>query len=236
MSLTLDLPFRSLLHSRSPSVTLFAPNDATFSHSGQPPLNLLPLYFSRRSLKSLPSGAKIAALLSDRTLTVTNVSVTASPIFDDWSLIIFGINRFLDPYFQISGPIGSYTPENLGCLAPKENPDQRMELRDGSAALRSKGCSVMASFLELQFHGSFFKFQTMLTAFAPLDQVVMNRVGNLSEYSSIFHRHVVTCRLLWTDLVSLNDGTVLRTNLVGFSINITDDILKLNDVSVISWD
>ncbi|KAM1378500.1 hypothetical protein ACFX2I_020520 [Malus domestica] len=102
MSLTLDLPFRSLLHSRSPSVTLFAPNDATFSHSGQPPLNLLPLYFSRRSLKSFPSGAKIAALLSDRTLTVTNVSVTASPIFDDWSLIIFGIKRFLDPYFQIS--------------------------------------------------------------------------------------------------------------------------------------
>ncbi|CAN6675506.1 unnamed protein product [Malus baccata var. baccata] len=76
----------------------------------------------------------------------------------------------------------------------------------------------------------------MLTAFAPLDQVLMNRVGNLSEYSSIFHRHVVTCRLLWTDLVSLNDGTVLRTNLVGFSINITDDVLKLNDVSVISWD
>ncbi|XP_048440941.1 putative fasciclin-like arabinogalactan protein 20 [Pyrus x bretschneideri] len=215
-------------------------------------MNLLPLHFSRRSLKSLPFGANIAALLFDRTLTVTtmpsdyhfslnNVSVTASPIFDDGSLIIFGINRFLDPYFQISGPIRSYTPKNLRCLAPKENPDQRMELRDGkvpfndaSAALKSKGCSVMASFLELQFHGSFFKFQTMLTALSPFDQVLKNRVGNLSEYSSIFHRHVVPCRLLWTDLVSLNDGTVLRTNLVGFSINITlsNDVLMLNGVSV----
>ncbi|KAM0986751.1 hypothetical protein PS2_010765 [Malus domestica] len=258
MSLTLDLASRTLLSSRSPSLTIFAPNDTSFALSGQPPLillqyHLLPLHFSLRSLKSLPFGAKIATLLSDRTLTVTtlpsdhrfslnNVTVTASPIFDDGSLIIFGIDRFLDPYFRISGPIQSYIPKNLGCLAPKENPDQTMDLRDGyvpfndaSATLRSKGCSVMASFLELQFHGSFFKFQTMLTVFAPFDQVLMNRVGNLTEYSSIFHRHVVPCRLSWSDLVSLNDGTVLRTNLVGFSMNITrsDDVLKLNGVSVI---
>ncbi|BFG17174.1 hypothetical protein CerSpe_034470 [Prunus speciosa] len=87
----------------------------------------------------------------------------------------------------------------------------------------------------MQFRGFFFKYQTMMTVFAPFDQVLMNRVGNLSEQSSIFHRHVVPCRLLWSDLVSFNDGTVLRTNLMGFTINITrsQDVLMLNGVSVI---
>ncbi|CAB4295746.1 unnamed protein product [Prunus armeniaca] len=257
MALTLDLASQTLLLSQSPSLTIFASTDAAFSHSGQPPLNLLqfhiiPLYFSLRSLKSLPFGAKISTLLSDHSLSVTtlaydprvslnNVPITVSPIFDDGSLIIFGIDRFLDPHFRILGPLRSYTPKNLGCLAPK-NPNEAMEVRDAyypfseaSNALRSKGCSVMASFLEMQFHGFFFKYQTMMTVFAPFDQVLMNRVGNLSEQSSIFHRHVVPCRLLWSDLVSFNDGTVLRTNLMGFTINITrsQDVLMVNGVSVI---
>ncbi|CAB4270317.1 unnamed protein product [Prunus armeniaca] len=93
----------------------------------------------------------------------------------------------------------------------------------------------MTSLLEMQFHGFFFKCQTMMTVFAPFDQVLMNRVGNLSEQSSIFHRHVVPFGLLWSDLVSFNDRMVLRTNLMGFTNNITrsQDMLMLNGVSVI---
>ncbi|BFG41544.1 hypothetical protein CerSpe_278180 [Prunus speciosa] len=76
MALTLDLASQTLLLSQSPSLTIFDPTNAAFSHSGQPPLNFLqfhiiPLYFSLRSLKSLPFGAKISTLLSDRSLSVS---------------------------------------------------------------------------------------------------------------------------------------------------------------------
>ncbi|XP_062006005.1 putative fasciclin-like arabinogalactan protein 20 [Rosa rugosa] len=129
MSLAIDLAFHSIT-SQSPSLTVFAPADAAFSNSGHPSLNLLryhhlPIAFPLRSLKSLSFGAKIATLLDSHSLTVTtlpsedclvslnNVTVTVSPIFDDGSLIIFGTNKFLDPYFQISGPIRSYSLKNL---------------------------------------------------------------------------------------------------------------------------
>ncbi|BFG25247.1 hypothetical protein CerSpe_115210 [Prunus speciosa] len=90
----------------------------------------------------------------------------------------------------------------------------------------------------MQFHRFFFKYQTIMTVFAPFDQVLMNRVGNLSEQSSIFHCHVVPCGHLWSDLVSFNDGTVLKTNMMGFTNNITrsQDVLMLNGVSVIFLD
>ncbi|KAK9935245.1 hypothetical protein M0R45_022355 [Rubus argutus] len=256
MSLTLDLASHSVI-SQSPSLTVFAPADAAFAYSGQPTINLLhyhllPTAFPLRSLKSLPFGAKISTLLAGHSLYVTtlpsdglvslnNVTITASPIFDDGSLIIFGTNKFFDPYFRISNPIRSYSPKNLGCLAPR-NPNEAIKVQtaayypfsEASRVLKSKGCSVMASFLEMQFHG-FLKYQTMLTVFAPVDQVMANRIRNLSEYSSIFRRHVIPCRLSWSDLVSLDDGTVLRTNLQGFTINLTryDTVLVLNGVSVI---
>ncbi|XP_061990923.1 putative fasciclin-like arabinogalactan protein 20 [Rosa rugosa] len=256
MSLALDLASHSIT-SQSPSLTVFAPADAAFSNSGHPTLNLLryhllPIAFPLRSLKSLPLGAKIATLLDGHSLTVTtlpsdrlvslnNVTVTASPIFDDGSLIIFGTNRFFDPYFRISGPIRSYSPKNL-CRLASRNPNEAMAAEtaahypfsEASKVLKLKGCSVMASFLEMQFHG-FLKYQTMLTVFAPVDQAMVPRIGDLSGYSSIFRRHVVPCKLSWNDLVSLDDGTVLRTNLQGFMINITryDGVLVLNGVPVI---
>ncbi|XP_061990919.1 putative fasciclin-like arabinogalactan protein 20 [Rosa rugosa] len=256
MSLALDLASHSIT-SQSPSITVFAPADAAFAYSGHPTLNLLryhllPIAFPLRSLKSLPFGAKIPTLLDGHSLTVTtlpadrlvslnNVTITAAPIFDDGSLIVFGTSGFFNRYFRISGPIGSYSPKTLGCLAPR-NPNRAMAVEtaayypfsEASKVLRSKGCSVMASFLEMQFHG-FLKYQTMLTVFAPVDQVMVKRIGNLSEYSSMLRRHVVPCRLSWSDLKSLEDGTVLRTNLQGFMINVSryDSVFVLNGVPVI---
>ncbi|CAL9006210.1 unnamed protein product [Prunus brigantina] len=89
MALTLDLASQNLLLSQSPSLTIFAPTDAAFS------------------LQSLPFGANISTLLSDSSLSFTtlaydprvslnNVLITVSLIFDDGSLIIFGIDRFLE--------------------------------------------------------------------------------------------------------------------------------------------
>jgi len=101
--------------------------------------------------------------------------------------------------------------------------------------LRSNGYSVMASFLQMQLLG-FQEKSTKLTVFAPADEVIKNRLGSFSECSpSIFHRYVLPCRLLWGDLVNMEDGTVLRTYLEGFTINVTGSpgILELNDVPVI---
>ncbi|CAL9030401.1 unnamed protein product [Prunus brigantina] len=92
MALTLDLASQNLLLSQSPSLTIFAPTNAAF-------------YL--QSLKSLPFGAKISTLLFDSSLSFTtlvydprvslnNVPITVSLIFDDGSLIIFGIDKFLE--------------------------------------------------------------------------------------------------------------------------------------------
>ncbi|KAF3432218.1 hypothetical protein FNV43_RR26957 [Rhamnella rubrinervis] len=104
------------------------------------------------------------------------------------------------------------------------------------AILRSKGFSVMASLPELQFIRT--KDQTTLTIFAPIDQVMVSRNPSLSEINSIFRRHIITCKLRWRDLVDLQDGTELQSNLKGFKVNTTrsHDGVKINGVLVILSD
>ena len=74
-----------------------------------------------------------------------------------------------------------------------------------------------------------------MTVLAPADEVMMDRVGNFSNISSsIFLRHVLPCKVSWSDLVNFDDGSMLPTSLEGFTINIirSGDTLKLNEVSV----
>jgi uncharacterized surface protein with fasciclin (FAS1) repeats len=254
MALTLELASQTLLP-HSPSLTIFAPSDSAFAHSGQPPFSLiqyhlLPISFSFQSLESLPLGAKIATVLPRHLLTVTaspsdyrvalnNVTVEGTPVYDDGSLIIFGIDKFFNPYFQFSQRFWSQS-HNLECIASTFQSNALLvssgaySFSQASATLRAKGCSVMASFLDIQFLGS--QEKPKLTVFAPVDEVIKIRVGNFSEYlSSFFHQHVVPCRLLWGDLVNLDDGTELRTYSEGFTINVSRSrgMLLLNDVPVI---
>ena len=99
--------------------------------------------------------------------------------------------------------------------------------------LRSKGCSVMESLLEMQFFR--IKDQSTLTVVAPTDQVMVNQNPNLSEIASIFRRHIIPCKLRWRDMVDLQDGTKLQSNLKGFMVNITrsHDGVRINGVPVI---
>jgi len=83
---------------------------------------------------------------------------------------------------------------------------------EASGILRSSGYSVMVEFLDVQVPEN--KERTMMTVFAPVDEAMLNRIGNFSEYSSIFLRHIVPCRLLWNDLVKFDDGTALVTYLL----------------------
>ncbi|CAL8995080.1 unnamed protein product [Prunus brigantina] len=253
MALTLELVSQSLVP-QSPSLTIFAPPDTAFTRSGQPSLSLLQIHFCPlplplQTLKALPAGTKIPTLLSGHSLIVTtpssgapislnNVKITsAAPLYDDGFLIIFGVDKFFDANFQLPIPIRSPVPDPV-CGSSTSSSSANVTTTIGfpgaswfegsSAVLRSNGYNVMASFLDLQLVG--FKNPNSMTVFAPLDQAIENPL----QYPSIFLRHVVPCRLLWSDLVRFNDGTVLPTYMEGFTITISrsGDVLLLNGVPV----
>ncbi|XP_062111051.1 putative fasciclin-like arabinogalactan protein 20 [Humulus lupulus] len=253
MALTLDLVSQTLTQ-KTPSLTIFAPVDDAFKKSGQPALSLLryhfcPLTLPPETLKSLPSGTKIPTMLPGRTLTVTNspsnsetslnkVKISRrSPIFDDGSLIIFGVQEFFDPSFQAPGPGDSprFGPRcnSLPSKASAMGFPGDSWFKEASGDLRSNGYSAMASFLDSQLLG-FNKDPTTMTVFAPNDMAMANRPTNQVQDPSIFLRHVVPCKLLWSDLINFTDGTVLPTYLDGFTITITrsGSTMMLNGVTV----
>lgn len=103
---------------------------------------------------------------------------------------------------------------------------------EASVMLRSRGYSVMASFLDLQLIG--FLGRPKLTVFAPVDEVMVEKAGDFVEYSSLFLRHVIPCKLSWTDLANVHEGTELHTYLEGFTLNVTRsyDIFMVNEVAI----
>ncbi|KAL5553375.1 hypothetical protein UlMin_040776 [Ulmus minor] len=247
MALTLELVSKTLTV-QSPSLTIFAPPDAAFSKSGQPSLSLLQLHFcplplSLKSLKSLPSATKIPTLLPNHMLIVTsspsdsqfslnNVKITtSSPIYDDGSLVIFGIEGFFDPNFQVPS---IHNPPSCRSFSSNDDPIQfpgESWLKQASSTLSSNGYSVMASFLDSQLLG--FNEQSAMTIFAPSDEAMANR-PDPTQNPSIFLRHVVPCKLLWNDLVNFSDGSVLQTYLDRFNITISrsGSVLLVNGVPV----
>ncbi|KAG5240460.1 hypothetical protein OIU78_007011 [Salix suchowensis] len=246
MALILEFGSQTDLIPPSQSLTIFSPSDTAFSLSGQPSLDLLhfhfsPRYFSLNSLKSLPPGYQFPTLFSnhslvitshaDRQISVNGVQITGSALYDDGFLVVFGIDSFLDPDFTVSGSINGSTGGALGCHVTSSDNDYSFE--EASGVLRSRGYSVMASFLDLQL--AEFMEHTALTILAPADEIVKGFMGDFSDFRSIFLRHVVPCKISWRDLVGLDDGVVLSTFLRGFKINVTvtDTFLMLNGVRVI---
>ncbi|XAR72274.1 hypothetical protein NMG60_11018856 [Bertholletia excelsa] len=249
MALTLELLSIDLT-SQPQSATIFSPSDDAFVESGQPSLSLLqlhfsPMAFSLESLQSLPHGTRIPTLSPGKSLIVTrsiseqqvslnNVTIDGSPVYDDGSLIVFGIGKFFDPNFEVQAPIQRPSPD-LQCVVTVHSPrsPHRAESFDeASGMLLSRGYSVMASFIDLQLIG--FRDQPNLTVFAPADDVILEYVGNFSEYSLLFLRHVVPCKLTWIDLTNFADGTLIKTFMEGFTICITksNGLVMLNEVPV----
>lgn len=257
MSLTLQLVANAGLELASPTATIFAPPDSVFFRSGPPSLPLLQYHISPRrlsvkTLTYLHRGTKIPTLLPNYTLTVTaspalegyssinNLQIDANSVLDDGSVIIYGIDQFFNSSFLEVNE----TPDQIG--APAQSPVTEIpgEPRRpgpesfGSVAdlLRSKGCSIMAAFLDAQLIG--FNRKTTLTVFAPVDDAVEDYMRNSSDYSLIFREHVVPRLLTWRDLVALDDGTMLPTFEEGFMINVikTGDVPVLNDIPVAEQD
>lgn len=173
---------------------------------------------------------------SDCNVSLNGVKISSNPIYDDGSLIIFGIDEFFNPGYRASG---SFKTHNLNFPCGSFN-ETTSAFNEAKGVLRSKGHSFMAAFLELQLLGFKGKSgRSELTVFAPNDRVMMDYVGNVSDYSTLFLRHVLPCKISWNDLVGFDDkGVVLKTFLDGFKINVTksDDVLMLNGVEIGSPD
>ncbi|KAD1495156.1 hypothetical protein R6Q59_030259 [Mikania micrantha] len=245
MSLTLNLVSDVLL-SHYNSATIFTPPDSSFAESGQPSLSLLqvhfsPMVFSLNSIRSLPFGTKIPTVDSDTFLTVTtpassdqvsinNVKIVGSPVFDDGSLIVFGIENFFDPNFTISEP--PLSVERLDHCTTSFGGDGNFTFHESANVLISRGYSVIASFLNLQLLG--FTNQPTLTVFAPSDELMVDYSGRFPDYQSLFHRHVLPCKISWRDLTTVDDGTSFDTYLEGFKIKInrSDGTFKVNEVPI----
>ncbi|KAK3183812.1 hypothetical protein Dsin_031098 [Dipteronia sinensis] len=256
MALTLQITCKSL-NLESETMTLFAPSDFAFAKSGQLSLldlqlHISPAILSQGSLKNLSFGTRIPTLLSNQSLIVTTsngqlsingVLIQESAVFDQGSVVIYGIDDFLNSSFHIGttshsapepSPSSAYTMEN--------NVSHLLELSGfdvdvfGNASnwLRSRGYTVMATFLDVQLAG-FNKDEARLTIFAPVDEAVEAYAKNMTDYVSMFQRHVVPGLLAWKDLAELQDGTLLPTFSGGFEIKVTwsGDILLLNGVPVV---
>lgn len=253
LSMALTLEFGSkFLTPPSPSLTIFSPSDSAFASFGQPSLALLqfhfsPLSFSSTFIKTLPYHAKIPTMSPNHTLIVTSlpsdhqvslngVKINQPAIYDDGSLRIFGIETFLDPDYSVSESQDGADPDltlgqSVECLESVRGSE--MNFDEAVRYLTTEGYNVMASFLQLQLVG--FKDQSVvLTVFAPPDEAFRGYFGNFSEYSSIFLRHAVPCKISYQDLIDFDQGTVLPTFLEGFKINVTKSLkdLYLNNVRV----
>ncbi|XP_015382742.2 putative fasciclin-like arabinogalactan protein 20 [Citrus sinensis] len=256
MSLTLQLVSKTLTRAhRSPFLTIFSPSDSAFASSGQPSLSLLEFHFSPLSLplyslKKLPCNSKIPTLSPSHSLVITSfpsdcnvslkgVNLTHKPIYNDGLLVIYGINEFFNPGYGVSDSPFKTDQDAISPCGFSFN-DSVNAFEEASGVLRSKGYSLMGSFLELQLLGfSDRSGIAELTVFAPFDGVMMDYVGNVSEYSSLLLRHTVPCKISWSDLVGFDDGDALKTFLNGFKINVTrsdgdDDLLMLNGVVISS--
>ncbi|KAF6166330.1 hypothetical protein GIB67_015876 [Kingdonia uniflora] len=193
-------------------------------------------------------------------IEINGVKVNESVVFDVGLLAVFAIDEFFDPSFKIGSsppvvivaqspppppvmaiPVVMAAPAQspsygFTCTAPFSNDNNRNRIGESlmNSLLKSRGYSVMASFLDLQLLG-FNDRSTKLTVFAPLDEEIEQHARNFSADSSIFHRHVLPCRLTWTDLVNFDEGATLRTFVDGFTVKLSTsgDVLVLNGVPVI---
>ncbi|MED6222941.1 hypothetical protein PIB30_069288 [Stylosanthes scabra] len=248
MALTLEILAESLLEQPS-SATVFAPSDSAFKKSGQPSLDLLRFHFAPlplppQSLRLLTAGAKIPSMLpgqslvvtaspSDRIISLNNVRITESPLYDDGVLLVYGVDRFLDPNFQDNSGSNQKPNSNATCIARNLTANNSSDsFSQAIETLKSGGYSAMAAFLAMQLAG--LSEQNAITILAPPDEMVLNQIREFGEYPSFFLRHAVPCRLLWNDLVNLEDNTLLPTFVEGFGINITRSggVLNLNGVTV----
>ncbi|KAI9074075.1 hypothetical protein K1719_043967 [Acacia pycnantha] len=78
-------------------------------------------------------------------MSLNNVRVNISPIYNDGFIVIYGIEKFFDPNFKYTAP-----NRNSSCGVTNETASSRNSLKEVVKALNAGGYSVMASFLGFQ--------------------------------------------------------------------------------------
>lgn len=172
----------------------------------------------------------VTSLQYDSEITLNGVNVSSSPFYDDGSVVVFGIEKFFDLKFQVS-PITQSPSANFRCgTMSDKNPNPFGEAIE---TLRSSGYSSMALFLESQILG-FSNGQSTMTVFAPSDDALATRVDNFTDYPSLYFRQILPCRIVWNDLVDLEEGTKLPTYSEGYAIYVakSSGMLTINGVAV----
>ncbi|CAE6203268.1 unnamed protein product [Arabidopsis arenosa] len=267
MGLTLQLANQDLNLEDWQELTIFAPYDQAFSRFGQPSLldikyQLSPTRLPGEALRNLPNGAKIPTLRSDSSLTVTNSSrfgrkisinnvvVQDSPVFDDGYIVIYGSGEFFTSPTKISDDSSSSSSipnptSSTGSIpnpssathtppSPKFASDSTRNLPNGSKPvncfnifesasrlLMSRGFVIIATFLALQLEDTSDN-DTKITVFAPIDEAIPNPSTKFSDYVTIFRGHVINRLLLWKDLQKLaKEGSILETVLKGYEIEVS---------------
>ncbi|CAH8277729.1 unnamed protein product [Arabidopsis lyrata] len=267
MGLTLQLANQDLNLEDWQELTIFAPSDQDFSRFGQPSLldikyQLSPTRLPGETLRNLPNGAKIPTLRSDSSLTVTNSSrfgriisinnvvVQDSPVFDDGYIVIYGSGEFFTSPTKISDDSSSSssipnTTSSTGSIpipssathtppSPKFASDSTRNLPNGSKPvncfnnfesasrlLMSRGFVIIATFLALQLEDTSGN-DTKITVFAPIDEAIPNPSTKFSDYVTIFRGHVINRLLLWKDLQKLaKEGAILQSVLKGYEIEVS---------------
>ncbi|XP_027096845.2 putative fasciclin-like arabinogalactan protein 20 [Coffea arabica] len=254
MSLTLNL-LLGQPHSISfpSSLTIFTPPDSAFAAAGQPSLSLLLLHFSPlslslQSLSSLPFSSPIPTLSRTHAsifittssenptkVSINNVEISGSPVYDDGSVVVFAVDNFFEPNFTLPAPQSVINP-NPECV--EFSTFSRYE--EASGVLQSRGYSIFATFLDLQLMGfvNSHKIPSVngmkLTVFAPLDEALIGDTGNFLQYSSIFLRHLLPCKLNWNELNGIANETVFRNYVEELSMKIekSGDRVMINGVEI----
>ncbi|XP_019161127.1 PREDICTED: putative fasciclin-like arabinogalactan protein 20 [Ipomoea nil] len=241
MSLTIELIAETLIHSTDDTITtltIFSPPDSIFAAVGQPSLRHLLLHFSPlalsiSALSSLPLGSEIPNLSpssslyisasssssDDSHVSINGVKISTSPIFDDGSVIVFTVDDFFAANFTPPVP----APINPSSLhIPDCKLRQFSMLNVASAVLKSRGYSIMASFLDLQLLGFMNTPPINLTVFAPVDGALIQFSGDLMVYQLVLMRHVLPCALNWTELNELGrgSGAAFQDYVKQFSMNV----------------
>ncbi|GAA0170640.1 hypothetical protein LIER_24862 [Lithospermum erythrorhizon] len=98
-------------------------------------------------------------------------------------------------------------------------------LFDAASRLKSRGYSIMASFLELQLMGYLKSspWPLKLTMFAPDDEVLLRFSGDILGYSGLFMRHLLPCKLTYADIVGVKNGTFIKKNFEGLGTMIEEN-------------
>ncbi|XP_020235451.1 putative fasciclin-like arabinogalactan protein 20 [Cajanus cajan] len=180
----------------------------------------LHLELASQTLQSHHSLTIFAPSDSHHHISINNVTVNPSPIFRNPHLAIFATHSFFNPHFHLQQ--ASPPPP------PPQNP-----LSHASRLLHSRGFTLMASILDLQFPA--ITDRRELTLFVPPDEAVAKNAGNLTELPALLRHHLVPRKIAWCDLASLKDGTLIGTYQSGFAVNVTKSgthTLLLNGVPV----